>query len=269
MEAPVVHADPRSGLYLYCLFTGEGEPAGPGIDDRTSTEVLRYRALSALVSRVPLAEFGGEALERRCLDPQWLREKAERHDQIIRIVMETGPVLPIRFGTLYTRERRLRTLLATHYDDFHAFLESVTGAAEWGIKVYDERPRKRRSGTNTPAAAPAADASPGREYLLRKRAEKQQRGQAEATHDHAIGQILEQLSPLATQIQRNTPLSRRATGMAEEMVLNAACLVADEGVDRFREMLDNLARKYRDSGLRFQLSGPWAPYNFCPVVAQR
>ena len=266
MEAQVDLPDTRSGLYLYCLFTGDERPAEPGIDDREPTRVVRYRELNALVSQVPMAEFGGQALERHCLDPHWLREKAQHHDRVIRSVMQNGPVLPIRFGTLYTREQRLRNLLASHYQDFRTFLESVTGAAEWGIKVYAGGYSKELPSTDASAKSRLEGANPGREYLMRKKMAKQQSGTAHS--DHAIKPIIERLSVLAMQAQRNNLLSCRATGMKEEMVFNAVFLVADDGIDCFRKQLDELESEYRELGLQFQLSGPWAPYNFCPTVAE-
>lgn len=265
MEGEVDLSDARCGLYLYCLFTGDGQPAELGIDDREPTQVLRYRELNALISEVPLAEFSGKAMERHCLDPHWLREKALHHDRVIRSVMQNSPVLPIRFGTLYTREERLRKLLASHYHDFRAFLETVTGAAEWGVKVYAGEHCVERPSAHAPAQSRAEGVSPGREYLMRKKMAKQQ--SAIVYSDHAIEQILERLSVQAMRAQRNKLLSRRATGMKKEMVLNAAFLVADDGIERFRKQLDELESEYRELGFQFQLSGPWAPYNFCPAVA--
>jgi hypothetical protein len=52
------------------------------------------------------------------------------------------------------------------------------------------------------------------------------------------------------------------TGREEEMIFNAAYLVADRS--RFEQELGELGGEYRESGVELELTGPWPPYNFVP-----
>ncbi|MBI2985736.1 MAG: GvpL/GvpF family gas vesicle protein [Deltaproteobacteria bacterium] len=49
------------------------------------------------------------------------------------------------------------------------------------------------------------------------------------------------------------------------MVLNAAFLVPKRDVRSFLGCVKETEEKYRGHGLTLSVTGPWPPYNFCPV----
>jgi hypothetical protein len=63
------------------------------------------------------------------------------------------------------------------------------------------------------------------------------------------------------------PQSAELSGHSGEMVLNGAYLVDDERLDGFRSVVEELGRAYADSGLAFELTGPWPAYNFAGSAA--
>ena len=50
------------------------------------------------------------------------------------------------------------------------------------------------------------------------------------------------------------------------MVLNGAYLVPDARAEEFRALVDDLAARHRDHGLRFEVTGPWPAYNFSALA---
>ena len=61
---------------------------------------------------------------------------------------------------------------------------------------------------------------------------------------------------------RNPLHPRELSGYEDEMVLNGVYLVPDAATRRFSTLVDGLDERYAASGLRFELTGPWPPYNF-------
>ncbi len=49
----------------------------------------------------------------------------------------------------------------------------------------------------------------------------------------------------------------------DQVILNASYLIKKKDHDGFNLKLKNLQEKYKNDGLTFHLSGPWAPYSFC------
>lgn len=259
--------------YLYC-FSLAVEPFSleeKGMEEENTVFPLSHRDLSAVVSCVPLAVYSEKALDEKLKDLEWLTPRVKRHEQIIEAAMQCGPVIPVRFCTLYRSRARILEVLRNQYEHFRAFLDFVQDKEEWGVKIYmaEEAGEKLVQKTN-PVLRTLDDrisaASAGESYFLRKRREQILREEVEKSIETLTEAFYAQLSSWSVASQRNRVLDRRATGKDEEMVSNAAFLVAKEKVGEFVEGLDRLAAGYESRGLSFELSGPWPPYNFCPQV---
>jgi Gas vesicle synthesis protein GvpL/GvpF len=170
-----------------------------------------------------------------------LRPSAELvliHERVVETIMESGPVLPLRFGTQLEREERLAELLDRRRYELLRALERVRGHVELGLRVF--------SGNGLNAAESGASERTGRDYLLARAAE-QQRSDEAAQHLHAP---LAELASASRMREHTTPPT----------VLVAAYLVDIEQVSEFRARADELARHYQH--LQAVLTGPWPPYNF-------
>ena len=111
------------------------------------------------------------------------------------------------------------------------------------------------------SAAAAADASPGRAYLERRRAE---RDDAERRHDRVLEEadaVHERLTRLAVASRRYPPQDPRLTGFRDEMVLNAAYLLPEGGEAELRRV----TQEPPGTVIRMELTGPWAPYSFATL----
>ena len=56
-------------------------------------------------------------------------------------------------------------------------------------------------------------------------------------------------------------LKDEAAGQGE-LAARLAFLVRREGFEAFRDAAERLAARYTPLGFRFELTGPWPPYNF-------
>jgi len=258
-------------LYGFSLTTEPFSLQEKGMEGENKVFPLSYHELSAVVSCVPLAVYREQALDENLKDLEWLTPRVKRHEQIIEAALQCGPVIPVRFCTLYRSRARILEVLRNQDEPFRAFLSFVQDKEEWGVKIYMAAEAGKKLVRKASPVLQAledrlAAASTGESYFLRKRREKILRAEVERSIEALTEEIYTQLSSWSVADRRNRVLDRRVTGRAEEMICNAAFLVDKEKVGEFVGGLDRLAADYKSQGLFFELSGPWPPYNFCPRI---
>jgi hypothetical protein len=221
--------------------------------------------LSAIASSVPLAEFGETALDANIHDEAWLEEKVRAHDTVLEAALHRAPLVPFRFGTIYRSDEHVRAMLREH-SYLAGTLERLRGTVELGVKAFlDREAFERRHG----GRAEEGPAEGGRAYLLRKQRDRQV---AEAQSSFAAAcaeESHEQLCGAAEDCRANPLHPPEVSGRAGEMLLNGAYLVRQEGEEAFRRTLAGLQSRFGDDGARYELTGPWPPYNFVDVELER
>jgi hypothetical protein len=116
--------------------------------------------VAAIATRVPLDEFGEDAIATNLRDPAWLEGRVRAHENVLAAALAALPVIPFRFGTIYRSEEHVREMLGEN-ERFVDAIERVRGRVELGVKGF------------VATAAPAAEteapgASAGRRYLEEK-----------------------------------------------------------------------------------------------------
>ena len=94
------------GTYLYGIMRAGTEiPAGlPGIDDDAPVCAFDCGRLAASTSLVPRDGFESDGPA----DPAWVVPRALRHELLIEKMLAPGPILPVRFGALFSTTQRTR-----------------------------------------------------------------------------------------------------------------------------------------------------------------
>ena len=132
------------GLYLYCLARIDRLPPSPlwgqGLDGQNSLAVAIFQDLVAVWSPVPVEDFCGPEAEARMLDLTWIGPRVIRHQEVVAGVMRHSPVLPARFGTIFSSLANLEKVLQRHYDTIAGFLQRITDQEEWAVKGLLDRP---------------------------------------------------------------------------------------------------------------------------------
>lgn len=259
--------------YVYGFFLAR-EPLTlqeKGLEGKNKVFPLSYRNLGALVSQVPLAEYSEQALQKNLQDPGWVTPRAAHHEHILRAALRSGPLMPVRFCTLYRSRARLLRVLRSHYADFCAFLTSVHDREEWEVKIYINAEAGKRLAQETTPALRALEkrictASTGEGYFLKKRREQLLREEGERSLAVWTDTIYAQLASWAVAGQPARLLDRLVTGKDVDMIFKAAFLVDQANVETFVAELDQLAAKYTPQGFFFEMSGPWPAYHFCPSL---
>ena len=127
----------QTAIYLFCLARAERLPDLGTVGLNGESRLLRQDIanVSAVVSEVPLDEFCGPAAEARLQDVTWVGPRVLQHEQVIESAMQYSPVLPARFGALFSSMAAVEGVVNRNLADINAFLDSVTDKDEWAVKV--------------------------------------------------------------------------------------------------------------------------------------
>lgn len=258
-------------MYLYC-FTRSGKVnIGPlmGIDDRHPVFTRTYDGITAVLSQVVLDEFVGQTAEKRMKDIDWITPRACRHQEVVAQVNGQTDLFPACFGTIFSTEDILANLIREHRPQIHGFLDSVQGQSEWSLKAFLDRSKAiaELSTASLSAEAQRLDRlSAGARYFEQKKIQAAAGKQVTHWLTEVLDALMQDMNGVATRACSRTLLSRKATGIETDMVLNEAFLVANDCLDAFRRKAEGFNQEHAKTGLVFELTGPWPPYSFCPPL---
>jgi gas vesicle protein GvpL/GvpF len=252
-------------LYLYGVVSADATPTSmvAGVVPGGPLEMVAQDDLAAVVSRVPLSEFGDDHLKYNLERIDWLERTARGHETVIEVVRTQSTMIPMRMCTLFRSASSVREMLAREAQPLAEALVRLAGRSEWGVKALADLSRIQDALSSEPAPATAGGrGEAGRRYLEGRQAERRVVREIDGWLQTAIAEAHEGLSGLAAMSLRNPVQPQELSGYEEEMVLNGVYLVADSAFERFRARVDDFNARYTPNGLRLELTGPWPPYNF-------
>jgi hypothetical protein len=235
------------------------------VDGRAPVEQIATDQLTAVVSRVPLDEFGPEPLKRNLEDLEWLERTARAHDSVLAAMMAVEAVVPMRLLTIFTEESRLRDMLEHERDRLVQTLDRLRDHSEWSVKLLADREAVERAALERdrpPASSDAGTESPGRAFFQRKQGQRAVREKARELAQAAAGETHERLRGQVADSRLLTAQNPGLSGRSGEMILNAAYLVDRGQREAFVATAEQLRDRCDAIGVKLELSGPWAPYNF-------
>lgn len=263
----------EQGFYVYCIAARAevsevfDEKLPAAIEDDASLEALEQGELSAVVSPVPLADYGEGALQSRLTDATWTAVRAMRHERVVEHFARRASVVPLRFGTIYMKRDNVVAMLDEKRDELLAIIERLRGREEWGLNVYSDRAKLKEeivalSPRLREMSEQAAQASPGQSYLMRKKIDSMREAEARTETKRVAAAIEhELLSAAADASARLRVLKDEATEQGE-VSAKLAFLVERERFAEFRAAAERLAQEYEGAGFKLELTGPWPAYNF-------
>jgi hypothetical protein len=254
------------GLWAYCITRANDPPHIGGVHD-SPVERVEADGLAVFVSRVPLSEFGEDALRRNLNDLDWLERVARDHETVLEKALAGGTIVPLRICTIFTDEDGAAGMLTERRTALDTALDVLEGREEWGVKLTVER-----AALEAAARDQAPDdldqqlegQSAGGAYMLRRRQERQLREAADRLAGGLAEDVHARLQDWATDAVVNPPQNPELSGHEGDMLLNAAYLVEAAKVERLHELVDELRERHSGLGARIELTGPWPPYNFVP-----
>jgi hypothetical protein len=254
--------------YLYAVVPGDAPepPAGLAGIDGAPVRLVRAGGLAAVVSEVAADAYREEVLDARTADLAWMGARGAAHEAVLLHLADRGPVLPLTLFSLYRGEERVRALLETDGERLRRGLERVAGRRQWGVRLWrvDARVGEHLDALSPRLAELAAEiaaATPGRQFLLRKKAEGMRAEELRAVGADAARQAYAALGPLAAEA-RTLPLSGRAAENGRALVLDAVFLVDEDAFAAFQRGVTAEAHRRGETGFELEFTGPWPPYHF-------
>ena len=246
-------------LYLYGVTRRADTPI-PELTGLSgaSVETVAYQDLAAVVSQLTTRELPANEANL------WL------HETVIERVMELAPILPMRFGTVFTTEARVQELLGRYLPRFVEALARVERRVELGLRVLWDDSAKvqpllpcnesngRMPANHQVSIAPSSSdvevtVADGRSYLaMRQEKEREETGQRRRA-ELLLAEIHLPLSRLAVE-------STHAYLLTPRMPLTATYLIDREHMPTFQANVRDLAAAH--PAFKVLCTGPWPPYSF-------
>lgn len=274
-EQPTEPAETGAGICIYAVVDcpeGQSLPALPaaGLDPAFPVYAIPFRSHLAVVSLVSLTEFGQAQLDENLKDLKWLETKVLAHQAVLDCLVTEHNFIPMRFCTIYRSQESLLDMLAQYHDVFADTLGRLRGKQEWGVKAYchqetlagwvrDSNPAIRER------KAELDQKSGGAVYFLKKKLDDQIENEVVGMSDETAQRSHDRLCQMAIGSSVNPLQSSEDGDKGTPMILNAAYLVPREQWPTFRAEVENLQREFDQLGCRYEMTGPWPPYNFAAV----
>lgn len=238
--------------YLYSIVLSQSEaPFGVAGVRGKPVRTMPFGLVAALISDLDPTDVLGTPDDRRA------------HTAVLDSMAQSGPVLPMAFGTVIPSDVAICTdILEPRQDEYHEALRQLSGHGQYTLLVRFERDAVLHEIlADNPEAVwlreaivgTSEDETRSERYQLDKIIDEtmQKWKSAEATS------ILEQLEGVATR------MCLREVREADD-VLEVALLVRDDAVTRCNSLIGALAATGSEC-LRFRLVGEEAPYDFVDI----
>jgi hypothetical protein len=265
-------------LYVFCFARSDAvrEVQGPAADGPSSLAILRHFPdlgsvdLCSVICEVRREEFCGPEAELHMQQLSWVAPRAMRHEAVIEEVMAHSPVLPARFGTLFSSAKALTEFVDRHRETITLFLQQVADHGEWSVKGWFDRKQAQPALISASLTAQQDQLStlpPGTRHFAEQRLRRDIERELSAWLDQTCRTIATDLTSYAADFREcaAAPAAHSESGTAE--VLNWAFLLPNSAIVSFREYVERTNLNHQSQGLLLELSGPWPPFRFVPVLS--
>ncbi len=241
----------QSGRYIYALIPGtEDRSYGTVGINGANVYTISSGAVSAVVSDAPSGRIRPE------------RRNFAAHQNVLKKLLEAGDLLPMSFGNVSDGASAVRGFLSQHQASILEGLQRVSGKIEMGLKVNLDVPNIFEFLVNRNDELRLA-----RDQLLGRSREATQDDKIEL--GRLFANILEAEREEQTDFVEKILLKscseiKRNKCRDEREVMNLACLIERNRLDKFEAVVFEAANNF-DDNFAFDYNGPWAPHNFVDV----
>jgi hypothetical protein len=243
-------------------------PDGTGVGGGAVSTAV-FNGVAAIFCEVPEDDFTGEAADARMKELPWVAPRAARHEEVILKAMECGPVLPFRFGTVFSSQAVMVETLSAVSAKIAQFLEFISDKDEWDVRGFIDKAGARGPIMEKLLAEGSGDLeklSPGKRYFMEQRLKAGVEKRLAETLSGFSQDALDRLSETACDSFERKLLGRDVAGGDMDMFYHFAFLVKKTEAGRFAETAASFSMAVGDSRAIFELTGPWPPYSFSPSL---
>jgi len=222
-----------------------------------------------VVCEVRREEFCGPEAELRMQQLSWVAQRAVRHEAVIEEVMAHSPVLPARLGTLFSSANALTKFVDQHREAITLFLERVADHGEWSVKGWFDRKQAQAAVLSARLSTQQEQLStlpPGTRHFAEQRLRRDIEIELSAWLERTGRNLAADLTSYSADFRECAIAGAHSeSGIAE--MLNWAFLLPKSAIVPFQEYVERANLDHQSQGLLLQLSGPWPPFRFVPVLS--
>jgi Gas vesicle synthesis protein GvpL/GvpF len=250
------------GTYVYCVISSVRPPrltrAPRGLPGTGAVRLLDVdRSMHAVVTDVPLEEYGEESINAHLSDLDWVSRAAVAHERVVEHFIDARAVLPMKLFTIFTDDDRALQHLRADRQRLAGMVKRVANHQELGVRVLLDRARASAA----PAAAKGrATRTSGLAYLSNKKAQRDAAAELASRAQTTVTDLYDRLAGNATLARRRSPSEMPVQGGS--LLIDAAFLVPRSRAASFRSLVAREARKLAPQGYAVVMTGPWPPYTF-------
>ena len=191
------------------------------------------------------------------------RRHLAAHQNVLKNIMKEESPLPISFGMIAESTEEIRRIISLNWKSFENQLKRVNGKVEMGMRVVWDVPNifeyfvnvhkelrimrdKLLGGSRNPTQDDKIEVGRLFDWFLKE------------DREELTQKVIDGLESSCFEITQ-LPLRN------EKDVMNLACLIARESVEKsFETAICEIAQDF-DNNFTFDFNGPWAPHNFVNV----
>ena len=256
-------------IYVYCI---SNNPPGLTRDmEPNVVKSLKIEKFYVIVKFVSKSEFSEENFKKNLSDIQWVELNAREHIMVIRMIMESGTVIPFKFGTIYNSEASLKKFITDYSGSLIENLDNLAGKEEWSVKIYCDRKVLCEQIDELSEEAASLEkqimaSSPGKAFLLKKKKTELIENEMDRLCKKYGQEYYDEFKILSEATYLNNLLPKDIAGREDSMILNASFLISKNKLAEFKNTVDVLKKKDGNSGFFIESTGPWPPYNFVDIT---
>lgn len=255
-------------IYVLCALNASfGLPEIEGLEGSNIFSIASGETQVAACT-VDLETWTGDGAEDRLADVKWLGPRALRHELINERLMQQTPILPLRFGALFSTAERVEQWLLDNHDAITTYFHSVGDSEEWAVRGWLKHDICQQMLAERDPRNHDLPISPGARYLQKKRLQRDAATQIRSwvtTTSHKLAEHLTQTTVAARQVSA-ARVQAQQPNSARSCVLNFAVLLPRGQVRTLQSSLDPLLEAWEPFGLSLELNGPWPAYHFTPSL---
>jgi hypothetical protein len=243
--------------YVYCAVEAPRKPnlarAPSGLPGLGAHRLLDGgRNLWLVVADAPLPRYGEAAIQHGLHDLKWLSRCAVAHEAVVEYCLRARAVVPMKLFTIFESDFRALAEIGRKRQQLDRSMRRVAGRREWGLRI--------RAVPGGGVVRPARRVTTGASYLAAKKQARDSTRELAVRGQSRVNGAFATLAALAVDVERHPPPA--GGEQKTRLLLDAAFLVENRGLARFRAATRRLARDLGRDGYGVEVTGPWPPYNF-------
>jgi len=252
-------------IYVFCAMAEPHENEITAIDENIFA--LKIGNLTVVAKYVAEDDFSEENLKKNFANIDWVELQTRNHIIVIANVMKNRTVVPFKFGTIFKTKQSLWNFIDEYRIRIIENLNDLDGKEEWGVKLYCDYIALPEHIKNTcekviEIEREINESKPGKAFIMKRKADELIKNECHKYLQNYGQFFFGQFEELSTKTCINPLLPKEVTGRLDEMILNIACLIPEDNIEKMLQKTELLRQEFLNVGLIPDVTGPWPPFSF-------